>query len=501
MVRIVAVLLTALMVSVEMSSAQPPCYPRAGASIPTLGSTPFSIDGDLIATGDSGEMNGEGAVHLYSFDGVTMTHLVSIHAIQPFTTSAFGKRVLLKGDVLLVGARDAGENVVFVLERLGGDWFETARLTGVDAHTGNDGFGSSLDIENERLFIGATRATAPVTQADAGGVYVYSKVGATWTLDQKLVSSDGVLGDDFGNALDARGDLVVVAAVEKEIDFRPESGSVYLFELQGGQFIEVLNATLPNRGEYYDRLGESVVLTDSLIIAGMPGEDVVSVNRGAIYIWNFAGSRSIVHPPAGTDNGFSMALSPAGDFLLVDSNPLTHIYSVGPTGISYQSTRHSLLTTVPQCQGFHGDLAFNSVAGVLETFHFLPPPMFEVYGSGCPGSGSFTPTLELSGCAAPTGTAAISIRSALGGSLSFILVGTDRASLPMAGTCELLVSPLLSVLALPLFGSGAGLGEVTIIDGIPESMPYSSYTLQAFVIDAGIPSGYSSTNGVQMNVQ
>src|ERR1041385_4977272 len=45
-----------------------------------------------------------------------------------------------------------------------------------------------------------------------GAAYVYAKTDAGWVLQQKLVASDSVPGDEFGYAIAMAGDTIVVGA-------------------------------------------------------------------------------------------------------------------------------------------------------------------------------------------------------------------------------------------------------------------------------------------------
>ena len=62
---------------------------------------------------------------------------------------------------------------------------------------------------------------------DAGG----------WSFRQKLQASDGQLSDSFGSALALHGNQLLVGA-HLEDSQGSETGAVYLFEEQGGTWIE-----------------------------------------------------------------------------------------------------------------------------------------------------------------------------------------------------------------------------------------------------------------------
>lgn len=123
---------------------------------------------------------------------------------------------------------------------------------------------------------------------------------------------------------------------------------------------------------------------------------------------------------------------------------------------------------------------------------------FPTYGQGCAGTQGFIPTLSGNGCPEPDGNVGIDLANAFGGSTGFLFVGTDSASIPFGWGCDLLVSPPFITVAVPIFGAGPGNGFISFSAGIPANtvtpLPIS---LQAFVSDPGVPSGFSTTNGVR----
>jgi hypothetical protein len=125
------------------------------------------------------------------------------------------------------------------------------------------------------------------------------------------------------------------------------------------------------------------------------------------------------------------------------------------------------------------------------------------YGSGCSGSGGFTPVLALDGLFAPNQNVTLKIEKGLGGSFAIVFFGLGGASAPMFPPCTLNIAPLLpSYFTLPLFGAGAGNGAIAIPLTVPNTLPTGfGFTMQAFVSDPGVPSLYSNTNGLSLIVQ
>ncbi len=132
----------------------------------------------------------------------------------------------------------------------------------------------------------------------------------------------------------------------------------------------------------------------------------------------------------------------------------------------------------------------------------LATPCNPAYGQGCVGSGGFTPDLGVDGCAARTAPVQLTITNGLGGAPAFLFLGLNQAAISMGGGCTLNVSPLLPLVVgpLPLSGVGAGNGGIQLTATIPGSVTPGTFTVQAFVADAGSALGFSNTPGVSVPI-
>lgn len=123
------------------------------------------------------------------------------------------------------------------------------------------------------------------------------------------------------------------------------------------------------------------------------------------------------------------------------------------------------------------------------------------YGTGCPGSGGFVPTLDVAGVPDAGGWMDLRLDQALGGSIALIIIGIDRASLPIGYGCHQFVAPLLPATAGPvaLTGSGPGAGKYKNRVKLPKNTKdFPGVTLQAIVYDPAVPAGAAYTNGWEL---
>jgi hypothetical protein len=124
------------------------------------------------------------------------------------------------------------------------------------------------------------------------------------------------------------------------------------------------------------------------------------------------------------------------------------------------------------------------------------------YGTGCPGSGGYTPELSASGCYNASGYVHLGLSQAPSGSTALLLFGLAPTSFPIGNGCNLLIAPVFNdpQIALPLFGSGgAGRGFTAIGLSIPPGVVTTSLVTQVFMLDPGAAGGFTMTNGVKLD--
>ncbi len=122
------------------------------------------------------------------------------------------------------------------------------------------------------------------------------------------------------------------------------------------------------------------------------------------------------------------------------------------------------------------------------------------YGFGCPGTDALLPTLSVSdGCPSPGSSFTLELEQALGGSVAFLAVGTGQSALELLPGCSLRVESLLFLSpGIPLTSGGPGQGTFSLNLTLGAGALPESFTLQAFVIDAGAPQGLAASNGVEV---
>lgn len=183
---------------------------------------------------------------------------------------AFGHAVALDGATLVVGApfsasATGSPGQVWWFRREGSGFVLAGAIFPSGAGYG-DMFGAALDLDGERLVVGAPRHASGGV-AGAGEVRVYLRVGASWIEEARLSAPVPRPHARFGAAVALSGERLAVGAPLDEEAGRVGSVRVYVRDAGGWSLEETLVGGAPGAAE---RLGWSVDLEGDVLVAGAP---------------------------------------------------------------------------------------------------------------------------------------------------------------------------------------------------------------------------------------
>ncbi len=180
-------------------------------------------------------------------------------------------------------------------------------------------FGSSVSLDGDLLLIGAQGAdkVTPDGPVSTGAVYVFQRAGGTWTQVDKIVPSDGEIGERFGGAVSLDGDRALIGAWGDD-DNEPQSGSAYVFERVGGSWLQI-DKLLASDGEYDDRFGQAVSLDGGTAVVGAFGDDF---DTGSAYVFvegasGWLETQKLVASNASVSARFGQSVAVQGDRALI----------------------------------------------------------------------------------------------------------------------------------------------------------------------------------------
>ncbi|MGI8956868.1 MAG: FG-GAP repeat protein [Chthoniobacterales bacterium] len=285
----------------------------------------------------------------------------------------FGFSVAISGDTVVVGANGEdskatgvngdqtdnsanGAGAAYVFVRNGTTWTQQAYLKASNTEAG-DAFATSVAISGDTVVVGARLEDSDANgvngdQSDnsapsAGAAYVFVRNGTTWTQQAYLKASNSDSIDNFGIAVAASADTVVVAADlessnatgvngDQTDNSALQAGAAYAFVRNGVTWTQqaYLKASNTDGGDVF---GNSIALSGDTVAVGaqLEASNATGINgdqsdnsagqAGATYIfvrngsaWSQQAYVKASNTEAGDDFGFSVGIS--GDTVVVGAN-------------------------------------------------------------------------------------------------------------------------------------------------------------------------------------
>jgi hypothetical protein len=250
----------------------------------------------------------------------------------------FGASVAISGNTVVVGAYGedsaatgvngnqadnsaSSSGAAYVFVRSGSTWTQQAYLKASNTGTG-DLFGASVAISGDTVVVGAYAEDSAATgvngnqasnsATDSGAVYVFVRLGSTWTQQAYLKASNTGASDLFGNSVAISGDTVAVGAHTEDSaatgvngnqadNSAFASGAAYVFVRSGSIWTQQAYLKASNTGAS-DLFGSSVAISGDSVVVGAFGEDSAATgvngnqassgapDSGAAYVFVRSGS-------------------------------------------------------------------------------------------------------------------------------------------------------------------------------------------------------------------
>ncbi len=210
---------------------------------------------------------------------ILITCLITFHAqaqfpefkILPDDTNRdqeFGHSVSVSGDYAAVGTikddeRGVLAGAVYIFKYSVNGWVQTQKLFGNDTD-GDDGFGHSVSIDNNRLVVGANIINTGGL-SNAGAAYVFELNEGVWAQVDKLVADTPTADARFGTAVSLYGDNLAVGSPGVNTD----TGAAYVFTYDNGTMQWTQGDTLVDDNSVVDdKFGFSVSVYEDRILVG-----------------------------------------------------------------------------------------------------------------------------------------------------------------------------------------------------------------------------------------
>ncbi|MCC7173359.1 MAG: hypothetical protein IT459_23140 [Planctomycetes bacterium] len=429
----------------------------------------------------------------------------------------------LSGDVVAVGRWPAtfdpfssAIGSAYVFRRNGlGFWQQETKLSI------STGFGSSVAVVGDWLFVGDVTDDQKATDAGAVRVFRFDAAAKSWTLQQTVFASNTASQGHFGFRLSADGDAFVASANEWVGGVWTKTAHVFR---RGVSDLWIHEATLAIAGLAPTvNFGSSLSIKGEHVVVGAPelspsGNSAAYIfERSPLGAWSLAAT--LATPATDNSHAFGADVALSGNRVLVGAGMERAFFFDRDSGGSWV---HTGTATAPDQSdnnfgevvaldggfaaiGAPADADFGLEAGAAYLYDFSPPT-FVQHGIGCPGSGGVVPQLVMTGAPTSGGQVQLSVSNGVGSGSTVLAVGLGAGSVSMGYGCMLNIGPvplimLGPLLLFPLGAQGPGAGSISFGATLPPSLPPVAIGVQAFVVDAGIAHGFSNTNGVVFTIQ
>lgn len=205
----------------------------------------------------------------------------------------FGFSVSISGNTAIAGAwaarvgTNSNQGAVYVFVRTGTNWSLQQKLTASDGADG-DGFGVSVAIDGDTIIVGAWHDNVGVN-VNQGSAYVFTRSGAAWTEQQKLLALDGGSVDEFGKSVAIDGDTAIIGAPQDSVENHGECGTAYIFVRSGSVWTQQ-QKLFASDGAHQDRF-HGVAISGDTAIVGAGNDDVGVMNdQGSAYVFVRSGA-------------------------------------------------------------------------------------------------------------------------------------------------------------------------------------------------------------------
>jgi len=227
--------------------------------------------------------------------------------VENGTVSSFGGGpIALSSDTLAVSVRgDASQptSVVVVFTRSGDAWTEQAKLIPADVASRAEEWLSPIALSGETLVLSASKVDSPSTTS-SNVVYIYTRVGDTWTEQAKLTPSDVPEGVHLGSSVAYSGDTILWSGrvTDDGAVVDNDTALAYVFTRNGESWSYQAKLTMPKESLECDRpsyqlTGSQVALSDEIAVlqvictpqAGVVADGGSNVDGTGIYVFTRSG--------------------------------------------------------------------------------------------------------------------------------------------------------------------------------------------------------------------
>lgn len=253
----------------------------------------LGLAADILAVGAPETRDPEsgvntGAVYLFQRTGGGWMETEILYPPDKTPDARFGDHIAMQESTLLV----SGGQAVYVYERTDSGWVEQAHLT-LENMAERDRFGDSLAFDGDRIAVSAIYYDPQTSRYVSSAVYLYQRTRDRWSLETKLSLGEvGWLG--FGSSLDLQGEKLIIGDVgDDSAGFM--AGAAYIYEHGPDGWVQQTKLVAGDGplSPFFAAFGSSVDLEGDILLVGAAGDSDQGLWAGSAYLFHKQGERWI----------------------------------------------------------------------------------------------------------------------------------------------------------------------------------------------------------------
>ena len=226
-----------------------------------------------------------GAAYIFGLSGRNWKLESKLRPTDLAEGDEFGHAVDIDATTAIIGAPkddDTGGNsgAAYIFVRQGGGWKQQAKLVPADPER-SAGFGEHVAILASTVVVGSPQSTHAGVKF-AGAVYIFERRGDRWTETAKLTDDDPGKADRFGNEVAIGAGTIVIGSPRDDTKDGQDAGSVTIFKLNGDRWQRQAKV-FGGDSRKNDQFGTGLATNGNIVMVGAPIRDEDAFGAGAVY--------------------------------------------------------------------------------------------------------------------------------------------------------------------------------------------------------------------------
>lgn len=258
---------------------------RFGSTVDVSGN--YMIVGSKVAWNDCencGINSDPGKVYIYKLNGDQWSLEADFDANPPRENDGFGQEVAISGHYAFV--KGGSKDTVYVYSDLNGYWAFHSYLCPEPAQVlekeFNQQFGHSIQVQEDKLMIGAPGYPVDGHNGRKGAVYSYElQEGNTWAFKEKIQNPNTVPIEEvneFGSTMKMDGNYMIVGGSTNYI------GGGVVYKNTGSNWVNIHYVSPPSDLVSHG-FGISMDISDQWMLVGHVGDMDTGNEAGAVYVF------------------------------------------------------------------------------------------------------------------------------------------------------------------------------------------------------------------------